>query len=349
MAMLDIRNLILDIEHQPQPIRVLDAINLTLNEGEVHAVIGNAGSGKSLITRALMGLYKPDWMLHMDRLFFDGVDLLELSLKERRQTIKQQTALIFQDPIACLDPSMTIAKQVGLQLLRYHRRKGKQKRLKKVDKQQQIAALLHRVGINQHELVMNSYPAELTRGICQKVMIAMALAREPRLLIADEPLQSLPPQTQAQILRLLAKSNQLNGTTILLFSQDLCSIAHFADRLTILYCGQIVESGPAEELLGHPRHPYTQALLNASPQSYRALPHQAELPVLKGTLPALSALPKGCRLGPRCPSAQQKCVQSPPLVQEKNRSYRCHFPLTMEPTDDPESPPAQSSGPDKKL
>ncbi|HCI6676473.1 TPA: ATP-binding cassette domain-containing protein, partial [Klebsiella quasipneumoniae subsp. quasipneumoniae] len=190
--------------------------------------------------------------------------------------------------------------------------------------------LLHRVGIKDHKDAMRSFPYQLTEGECQKVMIAIALANQPRLLIADEPTNAMEPTTQAQIIRLLTRLNQNNNTTILLISHDLQMLSKWADKINVMYCGQTVESGPSEELITLPHHPYTQALIRAIPDFGSAMPHKSRLNTLPGAIPLLEQLPIGCRLGPRCPYAQRECIETPRLTGARNHLYACHFPLNME-------------------
>ena len=177
---------------------------------------------------------------------------------------------------------------------------------------------------------MRSFPYELTDGECQKVMIAIALANQPRLLIADEPTNAMEPTTQAQIFRLLSRLNQNNNTTILLISHDLQMLSKWADKIDVMYCGQTVETAISEDLVNTPHHPYTQALIRAIPDFGSAMPHKSRLNTLPGAIPLLESLPIGCRLGPRCPYAQRKCIETPRLTGAKNHLYACHFPLNME-------------------
>lgn len=161
-------------------------------------------------------------------------------------------------------------------------------------------------------------------------MIAIALANQPRLLIADEPTNAMEPTTQAQIIRSLTRLNQNNNTTILLISHDLQMLSKWADKINVMYCGQTVESGPSEELITLPHHPYTQALIRAIPDFGSAMPHKSRLNTLPGAIPLLEQLPIGCRLGPRCPYAQRECIETPRLTGVRNHLYACHFPLNME-------------------
>ncbi|UXI02251.1 oligopeptide/dipeptide ABC transporter ATP-binding protein [Photobacterium sp. TY1-4] len=331
MPLLDIRNLTIEIETPQGMVKAVDRMSLTLSEGEIRGLVGESGSGKSLVAKAIAGVTKDSWRVSADRLRLADIDLLTLSARERRKVVGREIAMIFQEPSSCLDPSEQVGEQLeeaipsgsftGSWWQRFHWR------------QKQAIALLHKVGIKDHKRVMKSYPYELTDGECQKVMIAMAIANRPRLLIADEPTNDLDPITQSQIFRLLSRMNQLSNTTILLVSHDLTMVTQWADRITVMYCGQAVESGSRKQLLESPHHPYTEALLHAMPDfNLDVLPHKCKLETLPGSIPPLQHLPIGCRLGPRCPHAQRKCVEVPKRRKIKNHKFSCHFPLNMEDT-----------------
>ncbi|MDO6706594.1 oligopeptide/dipeptide ABC transporter ATP-binding protein [Photobacterium sp. 1_MG-2023] len=327
MPLLDIRNLTIEIETPQGMVKAVERMSLTLNEGEIRGLVGESGSGKSLVAKAIAGVTKDTWRVSADRLRLGDIDLQSLSPRERRKVVGREIAMIFQEPSSCLDPSEQVGQQLeeaiprssfsGSFWQRFHWR------------QKQAIALLHKVGIKDHQRVMHSYPYELTDGECQKIMIAMAIANRPRLLIADEPTNDLDPITQAQIFRLLSRMNQLNNTTILLVSHDLTTVTQWADRITVMYCGQAVESGSRKQLLTTPHHPYTVALLQAMPDFSQDIPHKSKLTTLPGSIPPLQHLPIGCRLGPRCPHAQRKCVEVPKRKKVKNHKYSCHFPLNM--------------------
>lgn len=328
MPLLDIRNLTIEFNTPSGWVKTVDRISFTLNEGEIRGLVGESGSGKSLIAQAICGVSRHDWRVRADRMRFDDIDLLRLSSRQRRKLVGHNMSMIFQQPQSCLDPS----ERIGGQLIqniprwtykgRWWRRFGWRKR--------RATELLHRVGIKNHQEIMNCFPYELTDGECQKVMIAIALANQPRLLIADEPTNAMEPTTQAQIFRLLSGLNQNNNTTILLISHDLQMLSQWADRINVMYCGQTVESAPGAELITLPHHPYTQALVRAIPDFCSAMPHKSRLNTLPGAIPLSEHLPVGCRLGPRCPYAQRQCIEAPRLVGVKHRFYACHFPLNME-------------------
>lgn len=328
MPLLDIRHLTIEIETPQGMVKAVDRMSLTLNEGEIRGLVGESGSGKSLVAKAIVGVTKDNWRVTADRMRLGQIDLLQLTPSERRRVIARDIAMIFQEPSTCLDPS----EQVGRQLTEsiparsfngkwWERFKWRRK---------QAIALLHKVGIKDHQRIMSSYPYELTDGECQKVMIAMAIAAKPKLLIADEPTNDLDPITQSQILRLLSRMNQLNNTTILLVGHDLTTITQWAHRITVMYCGQSVESADTRKIIAAPKHPYTDALLKAMPDFNEDVPHKQKLQSLPGSIPPLQHLPIGCRLGPRCPYAQKQCVEIPHTRRVKNHKFNCHFPLNTE-------------------
>jgi cationic peptide transport system ATP-binding protein len=329
MPLLDIRNLTIEITTSQGRVKVVDKVNLTINEGEVRGLVGESGSGKSLIAKAIAGITKDSWYVSADRLKICDTDLLEMTARERRKFIAKNIAMIFQEPVTSLDPSITIGEQMK-EIIPARIYEGKWWQRFFFWKKRYAEALLHRVGVKDHETVMNAYPQELSAGICQKVMIAMAIAAKPKLLIADEPISAIETMAQAQILRLLDKMHLVNSTTILLISNDINAIANLADTVSVMYCGQMVETGPRELILNNPHHPYTDALLNAIPDFSQNLPHKSPLTSLPGSIPPLQHLPIGCRLGPRCPYAQKMCVKVPPVTQIKGHQFYCHFPLNME-------------------
>lgn len=328
MALLDIRHLSIEINTPQGIVKAVDRISLTLNKGEIRGLVGESGSGKSLVAKAIVGICKDNWTITADRMRLGDIDLLQLTPKERRRVIARDIAMIFQEPSSCLDPSETIGKQL-IEAIPSHAFEGKWWQRWNWRKKQAIA-LIHKVGIKNHKRIMRRYPYELTDGECQTIMIAIALSSKPQLLIADEPTNDLDPITQSQILRLLSKMNQNNGTSILLIGHDLNTITQWAERITVMYCGQSIESADTDKLLSEPKHPYTVALLEAMPDFSRAIPHKEKLSSLPGSIPPLQHLPIGCRLGPRCPYAQKQCVKIPYSVRIKNHKYNCHFPLNVE-------------------
>lgn len=328
MALLDIRNLTIEFITSDGLLRAIDRVSLKLSEGEIRGLVGESGSGKSLIAKAILGVTNHNWKISADRFHFNNIDLLKLTPKQRRRVISDNVSMIFQEPQSCLDPSMKIGQQLINAIPRRTFKGHWWQRL--FWRKHRAIELLHRVGIKDHKEILKSYPFELTEGECQKVMIAIALANRPKLLIADEPTNSMEATTEAQIFRLLASMNQNIGTTILLISHDLQMVTRWTDRISVLYCGQTVEVADSEDLIKSPYHPYTQALIYAIPDFGKAMPHKSPLNTLPGVIPSLEHLPIGCRLGPRCPYAQKKCIQAPELIPIKDHSVACHFPLNTD-------------------
>ena len=328
MVLLDIRNLRIDIKTSNGLIRIVDNVSFTLNEGEICGLVGESGSGKSLIAKVICNAFKDSWIVTADRFRFNDVELLKLTPTQRRQIVGKEISMVFQDPLTCLDPSQKIGKQLIQNIPGWTFKGHWWQRLFGWRKRRAIE-LLHRVGIKEHKDIMRSYPHELTEGEGQKVMIAIAVANQPRLLIADEPANSVESITRVQIFKLLSSMNQNQGTSILLASNDINSISEWCDAFVVLYCGQNSESGPREAILENPHHPYTQALLHSIPDFTQPLPFKSQLGTLKGSVPLLGEMPLGCRLGPRCPFAQKKCITKPTALRVKQHEFYCHFPINL--------------------
>ncbi|WP_115718310.1 peptide ABC transporter ATP-binding protein [Gallaecimonas mangrovi] len=330
-ALLDIRNLTISLDTPQGRVQAVEKVNLLINEGEIQGLVGESGSGKSLVAKAILGLQSDSWHVHADRMHWKGVELSDLPIEDRRELIGKELGFIFQEPMSCLDPMLKIQDQLCEVLPHeqcpvpfwnlYGRHRWRH---------QEAKALLHRVGIPMHKRVLDSYPHELSEGLCQKVMIAMAIASGPKLLIADEPTAQMEVTTEARIFSLLAKLNQLGNMSVLLITHDLESISKWSHAITVMYSGQTVEAGPTQSILKSPHHPYTQALLRSIPHFDEGLEHKSHLHTLPGSIPPLQHLPTGCRLGPRCPRAQRKCVEKPPVKDLKGHRFACHYPINME-------------------
>lgn len=328
MALLDVRNLTVSLNDGFKSINAIDKMSLTLREGGFHGLVGESGSGKTLFAKALMGALDDKWEVRADRMFWRGKDLLRMPESQRREVISKEIAIIFQEPSRSLDPTATIADQIAeivpdseLKTSFWFRRHARRKYIEK---------LLMRVGIKNYSRCLQSYAHELSEGLCQKVMIAMAIARNPTLLIADEPTDAMESTTKVQILRLLKKLNENKNMSVLMISHDLEAVSAWANDLTILYSGQSMESGTVKELIKRPFHPYTKALFQSMPNFNAELKPKSKLYNLQGTNPPLQHLPIGCRLGPRCPNAQKECVSAPKSHKRKGHTYSCHFPINQE-------------------
>ena len=325
MNLLDIRNLSIELVSDNQRILAVDKVSLSMKEGEVRGLVGESGSGKSLLAQAIVGVLDDKWHVHADRFHWRGIDLLRLSIPERKALLSRDIAMIFQEPMACLDPTTTIENQLAEAIdtsafTGFFWQKQQQRHAAAI-------SLLHKVGIKSHSICLKSYPHQLTEALCQRVMIAIALARKPILLIADEPTAAMENTNQGQIFRLLASLNQLKNMGILLISHDLENITHWTHTITVMYSGQFVEAGTTEQIFKKPLHPYTRALVDSSPNANFHLPAKSRLMTLPGSIPLLQHLPIGCTLGPRCPRAHQACVKAPSATNFHGHKVSCHFPL----------------------
>jgi len=323
VPLLDIRNLTIEVKTGEGWVRAVDRVTLTLAEGEIRGLVGESGSGKSLIAKAICGVTKDNWRVTADRMRFDDVDLMRLSARERRKILGHNVSMIFQEPQSCLDPSERIGKQLMQNIPawtykgRWWQRIGWRKR--------RAIELLHRVGIRDHKDAMRSFPYELTEGECQKVMIAIALANQPRLLIADEPTTALDVTVQAQIMTLLNELKREFNTAIIMITHDLGVVAGICDKVLVMYAGRTMEYGAARNVFYQPAHPYSIGLLNAVPR----LDAEGEsLLTIPGNPPNLLRLPKGCPFQPRCPHAMEICNTAPPLKEfAPGRLRACFKPV----------------------
>jgi len=328
MALLDIKNLTLYMDLGEKEVKALEKVSFTLDEGEIKALVGESGSGKTLVVKAIIGALPKYWRIKADRLTYKGQDLLNMSYDQRRKIMRREIAVVFQEPTSSLDPLIKLGEQIEEAIPEEFVDKGwfwqRSKKRKEI-----AVGLLHKVGIREHERWLRCFPHELPADVSQKIMIAMALASEPSILIADDSTRGMESTTKTQVLRLLVKLNKTKSLSILFVSHDLLAITSIATSMTVLYCGQTVESGKTKSLLKRPLHPYTKALLDSAPSFQSDLPPKSPLKALKGTIPSLQNLPAGCRLGPRCPNAQRDCVQVPAVRYIQEHQYSCHYPLHL--------------------
>ncbi|AWB67094.1 peptide ABC transporter ATP-binding protein [Saccharobesus litoralis] len=327
MALLDVRNLTVTLNDDLDSIHAIDKMSLTIRENGFHGLVGESGSGKTLFAKALMGILDERWTVKADRLFWQDRDLLKMSAEKRREVINRDIAMIFQEPSRSLDPTAPIFDQLSEVIPTSELKCSFWAR--KQARRQYAANLLKKVGIKSYDFCLDAFPHELSEGQCQKIMIAMAIARKPKMLIADEPTDAMESTTKVQILRLLQKLNETQDMAILLISHDLEAVTHWAKNMTILYAGQSVEAGNVKELVANPFHPYTKALFQNLAQFTQQANHKSPLTTLKGTTPPLQHLPIGCRLGPRCPQAQKNCVIAPKANRVKGHVFNCHFPINV--------------------
>ena len=298
---------------------VTDHLSLTLDEGEVVCLVGESGCGKSVTAMSLLGLLGPGGSVTEGSICYEDRDLLTLSEKELDQIRGKEISMIFQDPMSSLNPTFTIGYQI-MEGLRIHLG------LKKREAWVRAVELLARVGMKEPELVMKSYPHTLSGGMRQRAIIAMALACNPKLLIADEPTTALDVSVQAQIMELLKRLQKESRMAVLLITHDMGVVSHMADRVLVMYAGQIVEEAEAEELFRHPSHPYTRALLAAIPTTRDS--EERKLSSIPGMVPENYDTISGCRFADRCPYARQECHQRVGLREiSKRHTVRCILQL----------------------
>jgi oligopeptide/dipeptide ABC transporter ATP-binding protein len=296
--------------------RVLDGVDLELSQGEMHGLVGESGSGKSVTAYSILRLIQPPGRVVQGSVRFRGVDLLALSERELDGIRGSGIAMIFQQPRAHLNPVLPVGK-VMRQLLRYHRGLGG------VAASHEAERWLTAVGLPSAASILRRYPHELSGGMCQRVMIALALSCQPEVLLADEPTTALDVTIQRQVMDLLAGLRRRLNLTELLISHDLALVADVCDRVSVMYAGQVVERGPAAAVVRTPRHPYTQALVRSRPRLGATEVPQA----IEGQVPDLVQAPPGCRFHPRCPLAKPVCQHDMPAWQEvgPDQWVRCHF------------------------
>ncbi|MCA0400789.1 MAG: ABC transporter ATP-binding protein [Proteobacteria bacterium] len=315
--LLDIRNLEVSFATRSGQFKAVDGIDLSLEREEVLGIVGESGSGKSVAMLAMMGLLPWTATVRADRMMFDGHDLLTISAKARREIVGRDIAMIFQEPMSSLNPCFTIGFQLGEALKIHLGLDRAQRRARSIE-------LLEQVGITDPERRLSAFPHQLSGGMSQRVMIAMAIACKPKLLIADEPTTALDVTIQAQILDLLLSLRQKNGMGLVLITHDLGVVAESAHRVVVQYAGKQVEHQDVHGLFADPHHPYTHALLAALPE--RAT--EKYLPSIPGVVPGQFDRPAGCVFSPRCALATETCRRiAPPKAGAVLGHALCHTPL----------------------
>jgi dipeptide transport system ATP-binding protein len=317
-ALLEIEDLHVEFPTQGSVMHAVEGVSLTVDEGEVLGIVGESGSGKSVTMMALMGLIAYPGKVRAKTLRFAGQNLLGLSDKERRRLVGKDMAMIFQEPTTSLNPCFTIGWQL-VEALRQHSpldRKSAEKR---------AIELLDQVGIPAAASRLNDYPHQMSGGMNQRVMIAMAISCNPRLLIADEPTTALDVTIQAQILDLLRNLQKERGMALVLITHNMGVVSEMAQRVAVMYAGQVMEERNVRELFADPQHPYTEALLAALPERGPAGHRLATIP---GVVPGVFDRPAGCLFAPRCAYATQHSMAVRPELREWNDGrVRCHYPL----------------------
>ena len=318
MALLEVRNLNVDFSTHGGVVRAVEGMDLTVDEGEVVGIVGESGSGKSVASLAVMGLVAANGTVAAERLRFAGHDLMALSPRQRRAITGRDVAMIFQEPMTSLNPCFTVGFQLTEGLAQHVG--GPRATLRR-----RAAELLEQVGIPDPETRLKAFPHQLSGGMNQRVMIAMAIACNPRLLIADEPTTALDVTIQRQILDLLLDLQRQRGMALILITHNMGVVAETAHRVVVMYAGQVMEQRPAAALFRNPRHPYTAALLEALPERSVGRRRLAAIP---GVVPGLGDRPAGCLFHPRCAHAVEACLSArPELVAEADGAVRCVKPF----------------------
>lgn len=313
--LLEVRHLFTRFPADGGTVRAVDGVSFTLDRGEVLCLVGESGCGKSMTALSILDLVPPPGRVTGGEVLFEGVDLRRLDRETVRKLRGDRISMVFQEPMSSLNPVFTVGDQVS-EVLRYHRQMGRSQAMG------EALRLLKLVRIPDPDRRLREYPHQMSGGMQQRILIAMAMACDPTLIIADEPTTALDVTVQAQILRLLEDLIRKKGRSLLLITHDLGVVARVADRVCVMYAGVIVEKGGVRDIFSDPRHPYTIGLMDSLPT-----PGRREFRSIPGTVPDLASLRGGCRFHPRCPRAREVCVKrEPELVMTGKRGVRCHFP-----------------------
>lgn len=309
--LLEIKNLKVSFFTPIGEIKAVNDISYTLNKGEVIGIVGESGSGKSVSASAIMGLIEKPGRVVSGSITFDGVDLLSLSKEQKRKIRGKEISMIFQDPMTSLNPVYTIGTQIKEAVKLYYK-------LNDSDATEKSIELLKMVSINEPERRMKQYPFEFSGGMRQRVMIAMALSGNPKMLIADEPTTALDVTIQAQILEIIKELKDKINMSVMMITHDLGIVADIADKVAVMYGGKIVEFAPTEDILKNPKHPYTVGLLHSIPK----LDSHERLVPIEGKPIDLLHLPKGCSFAPRCKHCMKVCISYEPNVTSITENHR---------------------------
>lgn len=311
--LLDINNLHVSFDTYGGEVQAVRGVNLFVKKGETLAIVGESGSGKSVTSKAIMGLVpNPPGRIKEGHIHFNGQDLTKLSDRKMQNIRGKDISMIFQDPMTSLNPTMTVGKQIMEGLIKHQK-------VSRSQAKERTIKLLDLVGIPSPEMRVKQYPHQFSGGMRQRVVIAIALACNPKLLIADEPTTALDVTIQAQILDLMRDLQKQMDTAIILITHDLGVVANLAHRVAVMYGGKVVETGTVDEIFYQPKHPYTWGLLSSMPKLHSK---SEELLAIPGSPPDLSNPPKGCPFAPRCPHAMKVCTEHMPAYSELSETQQ---------------------------
>lgn len=316
MELLNVKNLSTNFYTEEGTVYAVDDVSFTMKKGETIGIVGESGSGKSVTALSITQLIPmPPGKIVQGEILFEGVDLLKKSKKEMRDIRGGEISMIFQEPMTALNPVLTVGYQI-MEPLRIHQN------LSKSEAREKTLDILAKVGIPLPEKRIDDYPHQLSGGMRQRVMIAIALSCNPKLLICDEPTTALDVTIQAQILELIRKLKEDLGTSVIMITHDLGVVAQVTQKIVVMYAGKIVEMGSAKEILTDPFHPYTKALLASIPTAEK---EGKRLHIIKGMVPSMSRLPQGCYYHPRCESCWELCKTREPILTDlgNGRKVRC--------------------------
>ena len=317
--LLEVKNLRTEFKRDKTWVTAVNNVSFSIQPGEILGLVGESGCGKSVTSLSIMKLLARNSKISNGEILLNGKDLLKEDKKGMIKIRGREVAMIFQEPMNSLNPCMRIEKQLTEAILLHNN-------FSKEEAHNRAFEVLKSVGIPEPDMTLKSYPHQLSGGMCQRVMIAMAMSCEPELLIADEPTTALDVTIQAQILELMADIRAKKNTGILMITHDLGVVAEMCSRVVVMYAGRIVEEAPVQELFADPKHPYTQGLIGSVPKLGSGV---ESLPSIPGSVPDLSVMPKGCKFAPRCKYAMDICHQQEPELADINeagtRKCRCHL------------------------
>ena len=314
MSLLEVKDLVVEFPHRRGTLRALDGVSFAIEPGEILGVVGESGAGKSLTGAAIIGLLEPPGRIASGEIWLEGRRIDHLGPKEMRQVRGRHVGAIFQDPLTSLNPLYTVGRQLTETILTHLP-------MSRAAARQRAIELLADTGIPAPEQRIDHYPHQFSGGMRQRVVIALALAAEPRLIVADEPTTALDVSIQAQIIQLLKSVCASRGAAVMLITHDMGVIAETCDRVAVLYAGRVAEIGPVHELINHPAHPYTAGLMAAIPDMSE---ERERLHQIDGAMPRLNAIPPGCAYHPRCPQAFARCyTERPELLPAGTTQAAC--------------------------